>query len=74
MNVNDLVEFYGSQTKAADKLGVGKAVVSIWKVRGIPPGRQAMIQIQTRGRLRADSPALAAKTDELVDAPVDAGA
>jgi DNA-binding transcriptional regulator YdaS (Cro superfamily) len=66
MNVHDLVVHFGSQTKAAAKLGVKKAVVSIWKTRGIPAGRQAMIQIQTRGRLRADPPALAEKTQELV--------
>jgi len=65
MNVNDLVVHFGSQTKAAAKLGVKKAVVSIWKTRGIPPGRQAMIQIQTRGRLRADRPEVAPQRDEV---------
>jgi transposase len=54
MNVDDLVAHYKSQSRAAQKLGLSRATVSIWRRRGIPLGQQALIQIATRGRLRAD--------------------
>jgi len=49
----DLCAYYGSAVRAAEKLGVTRAAVSLWKRYGIPPGRQAMIQIATHGKLRA---------------------
>lgn len=52
----DLIQYYGNATKAAAALGVSSPAVSVWRTRGIPIGRQALIQIQTRGRLRADRP------------------
>ncbi len=58
MTYAELIEHYGTASEAARKLGVSRPLLSMWKKRGeIPVGRQALIQIQTRGRLRADNPA-----------------
>lgn len=54
MNQKDVIRHFGSQVAAARKLGVTRAAVSIWGKRGIPAGRQILIQYQTRGKLRAD--------------------
>lgn len=54
MTHNDIIKHFGSQAVAARKLGVTRAAVSIWGKRGIPSGRQILIQYQTRGKLRAD--------------------
>ena len=57
MTYADLREHYGTAAMAARKLGISRPLLSMWKKRGeIPVGRQALIQIQTRGRLRADRP------------------
>ena len=56
MTHDDLIQYYGNATKAAAALGVSSPAVSVWRTRGIPIGRQALIQLQTRGRLRADRP------------------
>jgi DNA-binding transcriptional regulator YdaS (Cro superfamily) len=53
MTHNDIIRHFGTQAAAARKLGVTRAAVSIWKKRGIPAGRQILIQYQTRGKLRA---------------------
>lgn len=55
---DELIAFYGTAANAAGKIGVSRPLLSMWKKRGeIPLGRQALIQIQTRGRLRADDQA-----------------
>jgi DNA-binding transcriptional regulator YdaS (Cro superfamily) len=63
MDVNDVVQFFGTASEAARRLGVTRAAVSIWQRRGIPPGRQALIQLQTRGKLRAEDQRLVPKID-----------
>ena len=49
--------FGGSYREIAQKLNVSISRLSDWKVNGIPVGRQAMIEIQTNGALKADLPA-----------------
>ena len=57
MTYDDLIDLYGNAATAARWLGVSRSCVSVWKKRGtIPVGRQALIQLQTKGRLRADRP------------------
>ncbi len=56
MEYRHLIEHYGSAPEAARKLGVSRQLLFYWKEKGIPLGRQALIQIQSRGRLRADEP------------------
>ena len=55
MNIQDLIEHFGSQAAIAKALNTSDQVVSAWKVKNrIPPGRQFEIQILTGGKLRAD--------------------
>ena len=55
MNIQDLVDYFGSQSAIAKALGTSDQVVSAWKVKNrIPIGRQYEIQILTGGKLRAD--------------------
>jgi len=57
MTPEDIIAHFGTASVAARKLGVTHAAISIWKRTGyIPIGRQALIQLQTSGRLRADRP------------------
>lgn len=49
--------FGGSYREIAQKLNVSISRLSDWKTNGIPVGRQAMIEIQTNGVLKAEMPA-----------------
>ena len=55
MTLNDVKKYFGVTTNAdvARKLGVTKVAVGKWE-SGIPTERQAIIQIQTNGKLKAD--------------------
>jgi hypothetical protein len=56
MNMQDLIEHFGTQSAIAKALGTSDQVVSSWKVKNrIPLGRQYEIQILTAGKLRADA-------------------
>lgn len=50
-----LIAYFKTREIAADECGVSRQLLYHWEKHGIPPGRQALIQIQTRGRLRADN-------------------
>lgn len=56
MTVDDLRSLFDLQKDAhiAKKLGVSKVAVGDWAKNGIPKPRQAIIQIQTNGALKAD--------------------
>lgn len=54
MNHSQVCEHFGSASKAAEKLGVTRAAISLWKKHGIPHSRQLHIQEKTRGKLKAD--------------------
>ena len=55
MDIQDLLEHFGSQHDIAKALGVSAQVVSAWKVKNrIPLGRQYEIQVLTGGKLQAD--------------------
>jgi hypothetical protein len=57
MTFDDLKDRYGDNDVAiAAALGTTRQLVSHWRKKGISPARQAWIQIQTRGRLKADMP------------------
>lgn len=58
MKLTDVIaHFGGSYRDVAEKIGVGHTVLTNWKKNGIPLSRQAMIEIQTNGALKADMPA-----------------
>jgi len=56
MDYTDVVNHYKTAAEAAKKLQVRPTALANWKARGfIPKGTQAIIQIATRGKLRADT-------------------
>lgn len=61
MTYDDLVETYGSMSKAARALGIAKQTVHKWKTAGIPFERQFVIQMKTKGRLKARLPEMSSR-------------
>lgn len=61
MNVDDLRAF--SQTNSdydlSKKLPTSKATISKWRAKGIPIGEQAILEILTKGQLKANRKLLA---------------
>lgn len=55
MKPRDVIEFYGTQQKAADALGCRQQSVQKWLKAGfIPPLRQFQIEALTGGKLKAN--------------------
>ena len=56
MNVDDLRQHFKCDTdlNLSEVLGMTAGNISHWRNNGIPPTRQAMIQVQTKGKLKAD--------------------
>ncbi|WP_040331592.1 Cro/CI family transcriptional regulator [Acinetobacter nectaris] len=56
MNVDDLKKFYNcrSYRQMSKILQVSDAAICKWGKNGIPIRRQALLQIQTNGALKAD--------------------
>lgn len=55
MTPEQVIEFYGSEQAAADALSCTRQNVNLWLNRGkIPIRTQALIQLITRGKLKAD--------------------
>lgn len=58
MSPQEVIEFYGTQAKAATALGMRQSSVAEWFTKGeVPEGRQYQIELATGGALRADLPA-----------------
>lgn len=60
MTYDDVIKHFGTQTKAADALGLSQPSVSEWQQRGIPFLRQLHIEKLTKGKLKADTKAVKA--------------
>lgn len=59
MHPKQLIEYFGTQAKAARALGLSQPTVAGWVEAGeIPEARQYQVEIATSGALRADKPAL----------------
>ena len=56
MTFADLQRKYGTDSNIARAFDVSRQLVFHWKKKGIPYGRQCMIQLATKGRLRAEEP------------------
>lgn len=56
MTVDQLRDYFNAKTDsdAARKAGVGKSTFTLWRNEGIPIQRQALIELQTKGQLKAD--------------------
>lgn len=57
MTYEQAIKYFGTESEIARSLGVKPPSVSEWK-DGIPIGRQYQIELATKGRLKADIPAL----------------
>jgi len=56
MNVKQLREHYkvNSNPQLAKKIGVGRTTVWDWEKKGIPLKTQALLELKTKGKLKAD--------------------
>ena len=55
MDINDVIDHFGSVNETADALGIRHSTICRWKRVGrIPAPRQAQIESVTRGYLTAD--------------------
>lgn len=61
MTYEDVIENYGGLSKAARALGLAKQTVHRWKGGGIPFEKQFIIQMKTKGRLKAKLPEMNGK-------------
>ncbi len=61
MTFDELIGYWGSVGAVSRALGASDSSVSDWRETGVPDGRQYQAELATRGRLRADKPALRAK-------------
>lgn len=53
MTVGQVIKYFGTGAEAARKLGMTRAIVTIWRTRGIPYSRQLHIEKITGGKLKA---------------------
>lgn len=53
--IDEIVEFFGGQTKLALLLGIDKAAISNWRKEGIPPLRAIEIEKLSDGKFKAVS-------------------
>lgn len=56
MTVDEIKEFHGFRydNEVAEYYNVSKVAVSNWRETGIPTQRQALIQIQSQNKLKAE--------------------
>lgn len=55
MNLEEALKYYGSIKSLADAIGVSRQTIYLWKEKGsIPYSRQAQIELETRGKLKAE--------------------
>jgi len=54
MTLEETIKYYGSIKGLADSLGVSRQTIYLWMKKGkIPFSRQAQIELETRGKLKA---------------------
>lgn len=60
MTFDDLLDYFDGQSyrDISKQLGVPIGQLTYYKQNGIPEGRQAILEIQTNGKLKADIPKL----------------
>lgn len=62
MNVAELRKYHNveNNSQLAKKIKRGRSTIAGWEKEGIPLSTQAMLQIQTQGKLKADLQSLTA--------------
>lgn len=62
MQVKDLRDFYGvkNNSQLAKEINRGRSTIHGWEANGIPPSAQAVLEILSKGKLKADKQALTA--------------
>jgi transcriptional repressor of cell division inhibition gene dicB len=60
MTIDEAVNFFGNQSRLAEALGVKPNAISNWHARGglVPLPIQWQLELGTKGKLKADEPAL----------------
>lgn len=54
MTLDEAIKEFGSKSSLADRLGVSRQTVYLWEKKGkIPFSRQAQIELETNGKLKA---------------------
>ena len=62
MNYDQLIKFFGTQQKVAAAIGLNQPAVSAYaNGRAIPINVQIAAEVATKGKLRADLPAIVRK-------------
>lgn len=51
--IDDIVSYFGGQTKLAEILGIDKAAISNWRKDGVPPLRAIEIERLSDGHFKA---------------------
>lgn len=56
MNTSDLKRYHKCKTRRALSSATGYSEVTLWKweTKGIPPRTQALLELKTNGKLKAD--------------------
>lgn len=56
MTLQDLIDFYDCETQLqlSEKINVSRVTLWKWKKFGIPFRTQAIFEVQTKGKLKAD--------------------
>ncbi|EPQ7329996.1 hypothetical protein [Acinetobacter baumannii] len=62
MNISDLMNYHDCKNRKELSKKTGYSTVTLWKWEhnGIPPRTQAVLQVKTKGKLKADLEALTA--------------
>lgn len=62
MNVEQVREFYKveNNSQLSKKINKGRSTIHGWEANGIPPSAQAVLEILSKGKLKADKQALTA--------------
>lgn len=57
MTYDEIIGYFGSVAEAAESLHLSDKAIYKWKTKAIDPLRQCMIELATRGELKADASA-----------------
>ena len=56
MEFDKVIQYFGTQVKAAAALGINQSSIAAWKRNGIPVPRQYQIEVVSGGALKVSLP------------------